>query len=151
MTATQLRTARKEWCKRKNIRNLKIGRLSEAQHRALAILSCMRHNMHCNKEAFFDSGSHNNIKYIRFLMNSMPLMLEKAGLPPIYCSDIIQAMPDKDFCSAYKITGSYREMAKATCYEMQEMINDRIEDYLHRIDSESGTDYAPAGFLRLEA
>ena len=145
--------------------------LDENQLDALERLANIRHNFHSNIESYFHSESSADWKIFNEESDqSINHMLRESNLPTIDFPDISDIPTDVDYFEllddsereewedkAAKVqghTGFSLWMEESDEYELfctaMEEINNRIEDYLRKIDTEHNTSFAPSGFARLK-
>lgn len=141
--------------------NAEIETLTEEQHNALQKLASIRHKIHTSWESLwnYESGDYDTLwGYIDYGINEM---LVEANLPTIdfnYESGDIPTEADyldlteeereeygNDSWTWREESGAFDEFT-----DFLNEVNNKIEDYLMKVDKEHGTHYAPTGFERLK-
>lgn len=124
-------------------RNARVTSLSEKQHKTLAWLCKIRHEIHCDVKAFFYTECDNYNKFLEYIDNESSSgirgRIKEVGLPDFnwsFCIDI----DDLNYELHYA--------GKKESIRLVETINSDIEKYLTAIDEKYGTYYCPSGFAR---
>ena len=143
---------KREWAARKHKKQKCVTALSEEQHEVLAELCRIRHELHCNKDAFFITGRADYRSTRAYFPNEIGdgrinEDLASVGLPIIRWSHSFLDFPDDNAWQE----GGYEDWDEAyeAARDMAEDLNSNIEDYLRNIDEEYGTEYAPSGATRI--
>lgn len=124
--------------------------LTEEQHDALSELCSIRHEVHCNKKAFFHCEDSNYKIYWDYIDDgcngsTINKMLLNVGLPAInFGIDPLDYDCDYDFDEC---NDEYQD-ALYEVLNMAEKFNRTIEIYLEKIDETHKTKYAPTGGSR---
>lgn len=133
--------------------NAKIRSLTEEQHSALATLCAIRHDIHGHDgaDSFFDAEGARFKEFWGYIDDgdngsTINRMLSEVNLPVI---DLNEFNPlDYESDADYADFGLTYEEAYDKCVDLTIKLNDKIEEYLRKIDAEHGTQYAPTGIAR---
>ena len=131
--------------------NVKIDTLTEEQHKTLANLANLRHQLHVSKEDLFndESATGNDLWHT---YDSIDEKLTECGLEPMglpdYTEDFITSL-DYDIDDKGLSYEEWYEEEYCVFVDQMEEVNEKIETYLRSIDEKYGTKYAPTGATRL--
>ena len=143
--------------------NAEINTLTEEQHEWLADLCKFRHELHCNQEALFVSGSGEFSNYWRRIRNLCQEAKAVGFKLPDYEDEFLP--DDSDFnedeleykgetypanCDVDSDEYDYkRDAAFWTVTDFAGEVNTAIENMLRDVDKEHGTNYCPTGTHRV--
>ena len=149
--------ARRESAARRMGENAKNSNLTEEQHECLEGSCRMRHEIHCNQSALFNTESGAHQEYWSFLEGlkerSCEVKLPYSG----YVPDGIELPLDCDYDDEdihggkewWTEDGDRYDAAYGAMIAAAERFNGELELYLAEIDSKYGTNYAPTGAQRI--
>lgn len=109
--------------------------LTENQHTALAIVSSMRHMLHCTKDTNERTTRDARNKSINFFEHLMPIMLRAVGL------SVMMIHTDA-------LNKSVKGEVIENIRDAIEGVNAEVENYLRAVDNVYGTTYCPTGIQR---
>jgi len=145
--------AKERYAQKRMEENAKIETLTEEQHNALAWLCAVRHEMHTNKKAFFNSENANNSKFYEYIDTRINEVLSGCELPCISWTistfDIVSDIDYYELLDADEQTDDKYDELLSECYDQVEQINKDIENYLRKIDKQHKTNYCPTGATRI--
>lgn len=146
--------AKAEWAAQKMLKNAECESLTKEQHDVLAWMCSVRHETHCNQDAFWNCEDASHKRFWDYITNFCDIgeiekRLMEVGLPVIEWSfDYENYMTDGQ-CYEFEYSDDEMEEEHERCLEMAEKFNNDIESYLSQIDKEHGTSYCPSGLTRI--
>lgn len=119
-----------------NRNNARCSALTSSQHTALALITGMRHKLHCMNGWMLRLPKDEVQFVVGFFDNLLPIMLRGASLPPleIHIDDVKESLKGNE------------ESVTDTAIEL---VNSEVENYLGKIDAAYGTAYCPTGIRRM--
>lgn len=139
---------KREWAAKRMTENSLIDSLAPEQHEVLSWLCSVRHDVHCNQEAFWYSeysGHSEYWDYINYIINDK---LKSVNLPCIEWSFSPDDYMTDSICYELGYDDDEIEEEMKNCFNMSNIFNNDIEHFLLKFDKEHGTNYCPSGFTR---
>lgn len=144
--------AKAEYASSRHKLNAEIGSangLTEEQAEIIAEIAAFRHELHCNQETLFNTGSADHNRYWDLLGDGKGNLVdraESAGLRRPF-----KRLRDDEYITdqSWDDDAATEDEARQMMLTKATFINNQIEAWLGSIDAAFGTQYKPGGHTRL--
>ena len=128
--------------------NKKITSITEEQHNIIAEVCDMRHKIHSSGDELYNMQSLFSQEATTWLeeINSRLITVRLRKIDNIPCAEDFPTAEDK-YCGVIEEEEEEENVEKF--YSMMNELNNSIEQWLTRIDTEHGTNYCPTGTHRM--